>query len=81
MKLKYIDIFAEDKSAWEDQMSYKSCFMSKYKDQFENGKAFYFDNIELVDEATSKTIPGVTLGDSTWKEITSAILEHFNIAL
>lgn len=81
MKIKYIDIFANEKSSWEDQLSYKSCFMSKYKDQFEDEKTFYFDNIYLVDEATSKIITGITLGESTWKEITSAIIEHFNIAL
>ena len=78
MKHNIIDIWSTEVSRFDDQLVYKKAVLAKLPLEED---AFYFDDMELVDGLTDKTIRGVELERSTWKEITNKIVEHFNIPL
>lgn len=56
------------------QDSFKKEFNKKYK-----FKEFYFDDADLVDKKTSKTIVGVKLNKSKVKDFVNALITHFNL--
>lgn len=59
----------------DKQLEFKKGFKKKYKHD-----KFYFDDVDLVDEKSSKTIAGVTLNKSKASEITAKLLSHFGKA-
>ena len=59
---------------YDDQLEYKRIFKQVFKTA-----PFYFDDVELVDEKTSKTIHGVYLDRTSWQDFTKCIIKHFNI--
>lgn len=44
-------------------------------------KLFYFDDVNIIDQRTNKTIHGAELEADSWNKITKTILDYFNINL
>jgi len=74
--INYIDdLYSSDILYYDDQLAYIRAFKKKF------GEApFYFDNIYLVDMKTNKTIRGVYLNESTYREFTEVLTKHFKLA-
>lgn len=69
-------LFCSSKLYYDEQLRYKKIFKQVFK-----VAPFYFDDVDLVDDRTQKTIQGVALNRSTYKEFTLCILDHFNISI
>ena len=74
------DIYSKDILDYDDQLKYKEAFKLKYGyllDQ--NNEDFSFDDVDIYDIKTSKTIPHIKLNSSSCAEITKKLIEYFHL--
>lgn len=84
MRKRNIDIFSDEVSVWEDQISYQDAFLARFGDKIDyKGKSFpfYFDDCDAVDATinANPTIRGICLGRDTWAQITKKLLKYFHV--
>lgn len=69
-------LYSNNILSYDDQLVYKNMFSKVFK-----VAPFYFDDVDLVDERTQKTIPGPKLDFNKYKEFTTCILDYFDIPI
>ena len=72
-------LFSNELSTYRKQLEYTEAFTKKYGDQIDGQNFFCIDDNTFYDSYTGENLEGISLGKSTWKQITNKLKEYYHI--